>query len=76
MSPKNKVRDSRTDEAISRAALARAARLSEKTIQRLEEGNGEIAQLTKNKIVRAFNELPNKKREYTLKYLFPNSSLS
>ena len=69
---RNRVKDSIRGEAKSRAYFARKADLSEQTLKRVEEGNGNISQLTKNKIVRAFNELEEKRRDYTEEYLFPD----
>lgn len=66
----NKVQESREDEALSRAQLARFAGVNEKTIRNVEEELRQTVKLTKIKIVNGFNSIPNKKREYSLKYLF------
>ncbi len=68
---KNRVLESRQAEAISRAELAKQGGPTERTIKRIEEGQGSCTPLTKFKIVKAFNSLLNKQREYTLDFLFP-----
>ena len=72
MNEKNRVQESRKFEAISRAELARIAGLAERTIKRLEDGKNNTSQLTKDKIVKAFNGLEGKQRDYTHTYLFPD----
>jgi transcriptional regulator with XRE-family HTH domain len=72
MAALNSVKEARTQEAISRAELARRTGLSDRTIKHVEEGTRNVAPLTKDKIVKGFNALPNKQRQYTREYLFPN----
>ena len=72
MAAQNRVAEARNREAISRAKLAALAGISEQTLKRVEDGTRNVAPLTKAKIVRGFNNLPNKQREYTREYLFPN----
>ena len=71
MAKPNRVKESRDKEAISRAGLARKAGIAERTIKRVEDNSLTIAPLTKNKLVNGFNVIENKKRTYTLEYLFP-----
>lgn len=73
MAAQNKVAEARNHEAISRAKLAALASISERTLKKVEEGTRNVAPLTKAQIVRGFNSLPNKQREYTREYLFPNA---
>lgn len=70
MAKKNKVKESRESEAISRAELARVSNLSEKTIKRVEDGTRSFTSVTKNRIVNGLNSLKNSKRAYTIEYLF------
>lgn len=69
---KNRVKEARLQEGMARADLAKCSDLSEPTIQRVERGNENVSPLTKNKIVNGFNSRPNRKREYTYAYLFPD----
>lgn len=70
MAKQNKVKKSRDEEAISRAELSRRAGLAERTIKRVEDNTRAIAPLTMNKLVNGFNAIENKKRNYTVEYLF------
>ena len=71
MARQNRVKEARTKEAISRAELGRRTHLAERTIKRVEDNTRSMAPLTKNKLVNGFNTIENKKRVYTLEYLFP-----
>ena len=68
----NRVQESRRAEGLSRAAFARLAGITDKTLKSVEEGADHVMQHTKDKIVNAFNALLHKKREYTHAYLFPD----
>lgn len=72
MTCKNRVKESREAEAISRSEFARKAGVVDQTLKRVEEGNSNHAAVTKNKILNAFNRLENKRRDYTLAFLFPS----
>lgn len=72
MAAQNRVAEARNHEAISRSRLAAIASIAEATLKRVEEGRRTVAPLTKAKIVKGFNSLSNKQREYTLEYLFQN----
>jgi transcriptional regulator with XRE-family HTH domain len=69
----NRAKESRQAEAISRAELARRSDLADRTLKRLEENMHNVAPLTRSKIVKGFNTLEQKQREYTIEYLFPDS---
>ncbi len=71
MAKSNRVKEARSVEAVSRAELAKKGGPSEQTIKRIEDGRRNVAPLTKDKIVRAFNNLDRKKQNYTREYLFP-----
>ncbi len=70
MAKQNKVKKTRDEEAISRAELSRRSGLAERTIKRVEDNIRAIAPLTMNKLVYGFNTIENKKRNYTIEYLF------
>jgi transcriptional regulator with XRE-family HTH domain len=63
------LRTVREQEGLSRAALARAAGVSEKTLQRLELGKN-ASTVTKAKVVKALNRLPDRLQTYTSAGLF------
>lgn len=65
----NRVKEAREKEGMPRAAFARLAEISDRTLQRLEAGTT-VTEVTKNKVVNAFNRLPNKQRIYTSDFLF------
>jgi DNA-binding XRE family transcriptional regulator len=68
---KNRVTQARMAEALSKADLARKSGLSDRTVHRVENGRRTISPTTKSKIVKALNSLPDKQRDYTIEYLFP-----
>ncbi len=67
---KTKLRSIREREGLSRATLARLADLSEKTLQRAEAGEP-ISEVTRNRILKALNALPNGLSTYVMKNVFP-----
>lgn len=66
----NRLREVRESEGISRAALARSAGLVEKTVQRAEAGEP-VSNVTRHKIVKALNRMPDKLRSYSVDDVFP-----
>lgn len=64
----------REEEGLSRAALARGAHLSERTLKRIEDGEKgyEPTPVTMNKLRNALNRLPEASRKYELRDLFPD----
>jgi transcriptional regulator with XRE-family HTH domain len=64
------LREIREREGISRAALARATGLSEKTLQRAEAGEL-VSSVTQHRILNAFNKNSDRLRDYDLAELFP-----
>lgn len=64
----------REGEGLSRAALAREARLSERTLKRIEDGEQgyEPTPVTMNKLRNALNRRPDAGRKYELIDLFPD----
>jgi DNA-binding XRE family transcriptional regulator len=70
MAKTNRVKEAREAEAISRAELARRSGVVDKTIKNIEEGITNCMQHTKTKIIKGFNSLENKQRDYTIEYLF------
>ena len=72
MTCKNRVKESREAEAISRSEFARKAGIADRTLKRVEEGNSNHTTVTKNKILNVFNRLENKRRDYALAFLFPS----
>jgi len=70
----NNLEGIRTEEGIKRAALARQAELSEKTVKRVESGD-ESTPVTLHSILNALNVLrkkPKRAADYTIKEVFPN----
>jgi transcriptional regulator with XRE-family HTH domain len=63
------LREVREHEGLSRAALGRAAGVSERTLQRAEAGE-EVSTVTKHKIAKALNKLPDALDRYTVEGLF------
>ncbi len=76
MAPQNRVKASRLDETVSRAEFARLCGLSEKTIARIEADLNTPMDITTRKLVNGFNSIPNRRREYTIEYLFPDAQYS
>ena len=72
MAAQNRVLETRLEEGVSRAELARRAGISETTLRRVEEARRNVSPLTKAKIVRGFNNLLEKSRDYTFSDLFPD----
>lgn len=70
----SKLRKVREGAGLSRAALAREARLSERTLKRIEDGEKgyEPTPVTMNKLRNALNRLEEVGREYELGDLFPD----
>jgi transcriptional regulator with XRE-family HTH domain len=69
-----RLRQLREEEGLSRAALARAAGLSERTIKRIEDGDMEYAPtaVTKNKLRLGLNRSATNRHDYSLTELFPD----
>jgi transcriptional regulator with XRE-family HTH domain len=70
----NSLRDVREGEGLSRAALAREARLNERTLKRIEdEEDGHTpTPATMNKLCNALNRRQERIREYQLSDVFPD----
>jgi len=68
------LREVREGEGLSRAALAREARLSERTLKRIEDGEKGYAPtpVTMNKLRNALNRIPTISRKYDLGEIFPD----
>lgn len=71
----NSLRDVRESEGISRAALAREARLSDRTLKRIEDEEDGYAPtpVTMNKLCNALNRRDERTRDYKLSDVFPDS---
>jgi transcriptional regulator with XRE-family HTH domain len=67
------LRKVREGEGLSRAALAREARLSDRTLKRIEDSEKgyEPTPVTMNKLRNALNRLPDVDRTYELEEIFP-----
>lgn len=65
----SQLRESRKREGQTLVALARRAGVSERTLRRAEDG-GSISEVTRSKIVKAFNKIPDRLRDYTAEELF------
>lgn len=67
------LRKVREGEGLSRAALAREARLNERTLKRIEDDEDGYTptRVTMNKLRNALNRIPTCTREYDLADLFP-----
>lgn len=66
------MRQVREEAGLSRAALARASDLSERTLKRIEDDETyEPTVVTKNKIRNGLNKTLNLERKYDLHELFP-----
>ena len=65
------LRLAREQEGMSRAALARECGMAEKTLKRAEDGEG-VSAVTRHKIVKGFNRLPDRLDSYTHDMLFPS----
>jgi transcriptional regulator with XRE-family HTH domain len=70
----NKLREVREGEGLSRAALAREARLSDRTLKRIEDGEKGYnpTPVTMNKLRNALNRIPMASRKYDLSDIFPD----
>lgn len=68
----SKLRQVREGEGLSRAALARAAGLSERTIKRIEDEEADYAPtvVTKNKLRNGLNQHASSGQRYALNDLF------
>ncbi len=68
-----RLRDVREREGLSRAALAREARLNERTLKRIEDEEDGYAPtpVTMNKLCNALNRRQDRVREYSLNDIFP-----
>ncbi|HWX45084.1 MAG TPA: helix-turn-helix transcriptional regulator [Solirubrobacteraceae bacterium] len=68
------LRQLREREGLSRAALAREARLNERTLKRIEDGEDGYSptRVTMNKLRNALNRNPTRSRDYELADLFPS----
>lgn len=64
-----KLRRAREREGQSRAALARLAGVSERTLRRAEDGEA-ISEVTKGKILKGFHKVPDRLRDYSYGDLF------
>lgn len=69
----SRVEETRVREGLSRSKLARLAEIAAKTIKRIEEEDETVTEESKNKLVKGFNKIEGKLREYTYEYLFPNA---
>lgn len=69
----SRLRNAREAEGVSRAELARRSGVSERTLQRAEAGD-DLSTVTKHKIIKAFNKLPDGLRVYTISDLFRSSN--
>lgn len=67
----NRLREIREREGLSRAALARLAELSDRTVQRIEDG-GDAAPATVGKLLKGLNRAPNRLQAYSQDDVFPN----
>lgn len=69
----SRLQEVRESEGLSRAALARAARLSERTLKRIEDGEKgyQPTPVTMNKVRNALNRAPDVSQTYELEELFP-----
>lgn len=67
----NSLRQLREEEGLSRASLARAAGLSDRTVKRIEDEDGYLpTTVTKHKIRNGLNRTASSGREYELDDLF------
>ena len=66
-----RLRQVRESEGLSRPELARAAGLSDKTLQRAENGNA-VSGVTRHKIVNALNRRTERLQKYDVSDLFPD----
>jgi transcriptional regulator with XRE-family HTH domain len=64
------LKEVREREGLTRAALGRAAGVSDRTLRRIEEG-GAVSEATKGKVVKALNRLPDRLADYSVESLFP-----
>lgn len=74
MGSENKVRQSRIREGLTQTELAEHARLSAKTVSRVEKGDNSVLDSTKHKLVKGFNKIEDKRRDYTFDFLFSQDS--
>jgi transcriptional regulator with XRE-family HTH domain len=72
----SKLREVREGEGLSRAALAREARLSDRTLKRIEDGEKgyQPTPVTMNKLRNALNRVPDVSHTYELADLFPDQA--
>lgn len=70
----NRLRELREGEGLSRAALAREARLSDRTLKRIEDGEKGYrpTPVTMNKLRNALNRVPTASRSFELADIFPD----
>jgi len=66
----NNLKNIRTKEGLSRAALARESELTEQTVRRVEKGQPSTAP-TRHRLLMALNTLA-KNGQHTYKQVFPN----
>lgn len=68
----NNLKQIRQSEGISKAELARLAKISERTISRIESDMMTGTIETKYRIVKGINSLPDRLKEYTFDDIFPS----
>ncbi|MDQ2786905.1 MAG: helix-turn-helix domain-containing protein [Chloroflexota bacterium] len=68
----NRVRECRVQEGLRFKELAELAEISEATLRKLEGGDESITEVTKYKVLNAFNSLERRLRDYTYGYLYPS----
>jgi DNA-binding transcriptional regulator YiaG len=67
----NHVREVREKEGWSRAAHARAAGVSDRTIKRAEEG-ARVSSPIQHRLLNALNKKPDRLQDYVMRDLFPD----
>jgi DNA-binding XRE family transcriptional regulator len=72
MAAKNRLREIRISEGLPAAELSRLAKISEKTIARVEKGTRTCAPTTKHRILKGLNSYDGRSKDYKYSDVFPN----
>jgi predicted transcriptional regulator len=71
MVPENNLREIRRMEGLRVTELALLAKVSTKSIERVEERKRRVSPITKSKIIKGLNKNPEKLRDYKYRDVFP-----